>query len=529
MNTFNRFYWERRKSSTRELVDTANTGLWKRSRASGCDFPQLPDHGNQFGGLSDAEEPETDIGVATSQKPTDAVFSYLSAIRPIRVLTREEELGLAKSIADGEAQIAAEALSSLIALHRVLDVGKRVASGLVDAREVVDEPDQASGNPTIDGRVIRIRFRKRLTKLKSLAQRYERTAGQCKQPMSAIKRTNLARELAQQRQKIALSLQRLQLNRGQFEVIVNSHKQIYEKLQKVEQKTGGKAKQRALHLIETEMGMPASEIRRLVVSISEKQARVALAKKRFIEANLRLVVTIAKHYCGRGLQFLDLIQEGNIGLIKAVDKFNHRLGFRFSTYASWWIRQAVTRALADQSRTIRIPVHMVELTRKFTMTERSLVSGLGRQPTLEEIASEMGLPPKAVEAIRDLVKEPLSLEAPSAEDGEMCLGDLVMDDHSPGPEANAVSLDFQREVQRILATLSPREEKIVRMRFGIGEKAEHTLEETGKIFGVTRERIRQIESSALKKLRRPRYGLANPFGSDKRTIDINAFSTKEET
>src|SRR5262245_50378810 len=334
MNTFNRFYRKSRKSSTHEILDVVDTGLRKRSRTSGWDFPQLPGHENQFVGLSDAEEPETDIDDATSQKHTDAVFSYLSSIGPLRVLTREEELGLAESIADGESQIAAEALSSLVALHWVLDVGKQVASGLVDAGEVVDVPSRSFGDLSIDGRVMRIRFRTRLTKIKSLAQKYERTAGQRKQPLSAIRRTNLNRKLARQRQRIALSLQRLQLNRVQIEGIVNSHRQIYENLQKIEQKTGGRTKQRALRFIETEVGMPASEIRRLVVSLGDKQARVAIAKKRFIEANLRLVVTIAKHYCGRGLQFLDLIQEGNIGLIKAVDKFDYRLGFRFATYAS---------------------------------------------------------------------------------------------------------------------------------------------------------------------------------------------------
>src|SRR5262245_14503698 len=207
MNTFNRFYWRPYKS-THESLDNADGELPKRSRTSGGDFHQLPGHENQFGGLFDAEEPETDIDVPTSQKPTDAVFSYLSAIGPIRVLTREEEHELAKSIADGEAQIAAEALSSLVALHWVLDVGKKVASGLVDAREVVDAPDQSSGDPLIDSRVMRIRFRTRLTKLKSLAQKYERIAGQCKQPMSAIRRTNLDRKLVRQRQRIALSLQR---------------------------------------------------------------------------------------------------------------------------------------------------------------------------------------------------------------------------------------------------------------------------------------------------------------------------------
>ena len=528
MNTFKHSSRKHRKSSIHEILHPIDAGLWERPHDNGWN-PQPLDDENQFDGLSDPEDKSSNLDNDSLGKGKDSVFSYLSSIGGMRVLTREEEFGLAKIIAEGEAEVSVEALSSLLALHSVLEVGKNVSNGLVRTCEVVKKSAEADGDSMIDDKVIEVRFRNRLTRLQSLARRYEYTSGRRKNTISPIKRIKLDKNLASQRRKIALSLQRLQLSRDQIEVIVDSHKRIYENLQKLQQQTGGKAKKKALDAIEAKMGMPASEIRRLVVSVSEKQAQVALAKKRFIESNLRLVVIIAKHYCGRGLQFLDLIQEGNMGLMRAVDKFNHRLGFRFSTYASWWIRQAVSRALADQARTIRIPVHMVELATKFTLTERSLVSNLGRQPALEEIAAAMGLPLQTAQAIRQLVKEPVSLEAPSGEDGESCLGDLVIDHHSPDPEAMAISLDFRRDTQRMLTTLTPREEKIIRMRFGIGEKTEHTLEETGKVFGVTRERIRQIEESALKKLRRPRRGSAKSFEWDNQTRDIKVFLQKEET
>lgn len=516
MTIYNRFDRRQHRSFTHEFFDPADAGLRQHAHQNGPGSFPLPGREDQPDELSDGKEIDTDSGIGTSGMRPDSVFSYLSAIGPIRLLNRDEEFSLAKRIAEGEAQIATETLGSLLALHCVLAMGQKVISGTVHARELVDDADEASGNPMTDDKILQSRFRSRLAKIRYLARRHERTTKQCRNAVNPIKRRKIDHALIGQRQKIALSLKRLQLNRRQIDVIVTSHKRLYENLQKVELQIGGKAKKRELHAIEARMGMPTAEIRRLVVSVSDKQAEVALAKQLFIESNLRLVVTIAKKYRGRGLQLLDLIQEGNIGLARAVDKFNHRLGFRFATYATWWIRQAVTRALADQARTIRIPVHMVELARKFTVAEHGLISHFGRLPSLNELAAEMALPLKTVEVVRQLVKEPVSLEAPWGEDGETCLGDVIGDDHSPDPEANAISLDSQREIQRMLTTLSPREEKIIRMRFGIGEKTQYTLEETGKIFGVTRERIRQIEELALTKLRHVKRGPANP-GSDPRS------------
>ncbi len=260
---------------------------------------------------------------------------------------------------------------------------------------------------------------------------------------------------------------------------------------------------RKLDRVVVETLVAPEELRRAVDSLDKGEYKMKTAKTELVEANLRLVVSIAKKYTNRGLQFLDLIQEGNIGLMKAVDKFEYKRGYKFSTYATWWIRQAITRAIADQARTIRIPVHMIETINKLIRTSRHLVQELGREPTPEEIANEMGLPLDKVRKVLKIAKEPISLETPIGEEEDSHLGDFIEDKRSPSPLESAINYDLQDQVRRVLQTLTPREEKVLRRRFGIGEAADHTLEEVGQEFDVTRERIRQIEAKALRKLRHP--------------------------
>ncbi len=481
---------------------------------------------------ADEDDLDLDLSAGVLDKSNDPVRLYLREMGIVPLLNREGEVVIAKRIERGQIKTHKTISRSPIAVERLLKIGDDLAAGKASIRETVVFSEQAEISIEEDKAEEYMRWT--LEGLGSIRQNYQPVLKSwialiAEQAKSEGKKTKklltLRRKTARLRLDIALEIKHLNLTERSRQVLIASIRKVVDDIKKAE-RTINRAKEKLekkpptaekkdlnakiaeakaiLTEIEEKYHLATVEIKRSYQTISIGEFETNKAKRELVEANLRLVVSIAKKYTNRGLQFLDLIQEGNIGLMKAVDKFEWRRGYKFSTYATWWIRQAITRAIADQARTIRIPVHMIETINKLIRTSRLLVQELGREPTSEEIAKRMDIPVSKVRKVLKIAQEPISLETPIGEEEDSHLGDFIEDKSILNP-AESVTFSNLREItDEVLATLTPREEKVIKMRFGLGNTgSEHTLEEVGQHFAVTRERIRQIEAKALRKLRHP--------------------------